>query len=114
MSHSLECECPAPLVAKNISIVTTTKTEIIAIRPGIAGYTLFQNLGRHGSVIDTKAVGRRCTNAVARRTPVPKCLERKRKRCGIGRPGKRRAIIGKEHAKSSQPPEALVANSALT
>ena len=45
---------------------------------------------------------------------MPKCLERKRKRCGIGSPGKRRAMIGKEHAKSSQPPEALVASSALT
>ena len=49
--------------------------------------------------METNAVGRRCTNAVAIRTPVPKCLERKRKRCGIGRLGKRRAMIGKEHAR---------------
>jgi hypothetical protein len=39
--------------------------------------------------------------AVAMRTPVPKCRERKRKRCGIGRLGKRRAIIGNEHAMPS-------------
>lgn len=32
------------------------------------------------------------------RTPVPKCLERKRKRWGIGSFGKRRAMIGKEQA----------------
>lgn len=37
-------------------------------------------------------------NAVAMRTPVPKCLERKRKRRGMGSLGKRRAMTGKEHA----------------
>lgn len=36
--------------------------------------------------------------AVAMRTPVPKCLERKRKRCGMGSFGNRRAITGNEHA----------------
>lgn len=38
--------------------------------------------------------------AVAMRTPVPKCLDRKRKRCGIGSLGNRRAMTGKEHASS--------------
>jgi hypothetical protein len=47
-------------------------------------------------------VGSRWTNAVAIRTPVPKCLERKRKRCGIGSLGKRLAMIGKEHAMGRQ------------
>ena len=37
-------------------------------------------------------------NAVAIKTPVPKCLERKRNRCGMGRSGKRRAMTGNEHA----------------
>lgn len=37
-------------------------------------------------------------NAVAIRTPVPKCRDKKRNRCGIGSSGKRRAIIGNEHA----------------
>jgi hypothetical protein len=32
------------------------------------------------------------------RTPVPKWRERKRKRWGMGSLGKRRAIMGKEHA----------------
>lgn len=31
-------------------------------------------------------------------TPVPKCLLRKRNLCGIGRLGKRRAMMGKEQA----------------
>src|ERR1700677_864472 len=48
--------------------------------------------------MDTNAVGSRWTKAVAMRTPVPKCLLRKRNRCGMGRSGKRRAMIGKEHA----------------
>jgi len=39
-----------------------------------------QKGGRHGSVKETKAVGRRWQNAVAMSTPVPKCRERKRKR----------------------------------
>jgi len=46
----------------------------------------------------TNAVGRRWTKAVAIRTPVPKCRERKRKRCGIGREGNLAARMGKEHA----------------
>lgn len=44
------------------------------------------------------AVGRRWINAVAMRTPVPKCLDRKMNRCGIGREGNRLAITGKAHA----------------
>jgi len=49
----------------------------MATKPGMGGYISFQNLGRHGSVMDMNAVGRRWINAVAMRTPVPKCLERK-------------------------------------
>ena len=48
--------------------------------------------------MDTKAVGSKWTNAVAISTPVPKCLLRNRNLWGIGRLGKRRAMIGKEHA----------------
>ena len=51
---------------------------------------------------ETKAVGRRCTNAVAMRTPVPKCRDRKINRCGIGSLGKRLAMIGNEHASRYQ------------
>lgn len=40
--------------------------------------------------------------AVAMRTPVPKCLDRKRNLCGMGSFGKRRAITGKEHAGGRQ------------
>ena len=90
--------CPAPRVAKNISIPTTVKQAVMAIRPAIAGYPSFQNEGRHGSVRDTNAVGRRWTKAVAIRTPVPKCRERKRNRCGMGSLGNRRAMMGKEDA----------------
>lgn len=43
-------------------------------------------------------MGSRCTNAVAINTPVPKCLDMKRNRRGIGRRGKRRARTGKEQA----------------
>jgi hypothetical protein len=64
----------------------------------MARYVLLQNRGRHGSVNDTNAVGRRWTKAVAISTPVPKCLEMKRKRRGIGRPGNRRARTGNEQA----------------
>jgi phosphoglycerate dehydrogenase-like enzyme len=64
----------------------------------MAGYPWFQNRGRHGSVRETNAVGRRWTKAVAMRTPVPKWRERKRKRWGMGRVGKRLAMRGKEHA----------------
>lgn len=35
---------------------------------------------------------------MAIRTPVPKCLEKKRKCRGMGNPGNRRARIGNEHA----------------
>jgi hypothetical protein len=63
---------------------------------------LFQKSGRQGSVRETKAVGSRWMNAVAIRTPVPKWRERKRKRCGMGSLGKRRAMIGKEHAARHQ------------
>jgi hypothetical protein len=34
---------------------------------------LLKKGGRHGSVREVKAVGRRWTNAVAIKTPVPKC-----------------------------------------
>jgi hypothetical protein len=63
---------------------------------------LFQKGGRHGSVREEKAVGRRCTKAVAIRTPVPKCLEMKRNWCGTGNRGKRFATMGKEHAGQDQ------------
>lgn len=79
VSYSLPCTCPAPRVAKNISIPTTTSTEVMAMSPAMAVYPWFQNEGRQDSVRETKAVGRRCTNAVAMRTPVPKCRDRKRK-----------------------------------
>jgi len=78
----------------------TRNTDIIAIKPGIARKRSLQNGGRHGSVKETKAVGRRWQNAVAMSTPVPKCLERKRKRWGIGSEGKRRAVMGNAHALS--------------
>jgi hypothetical protein len=64
----------------------------------MARYVRLQNRGRHGSVNDTNAVGRRWTKAVAINTPVPKCLEMKRNRRGIGRPGNRRARTGNEQA----------------
>ena len=66
-------------MAKNISNETTAKTANMAIAPAMGGYDLFQKSGRHGSVRETKAVGRRWMKAVAMRTPVPKCRERKRK-----------------------------------
>lgn len=47
---------------------------------------------------EMKAVGRRCTKAVAIKTPVPKCLERKRNWWGTGNRGKRLATMGKEQA----------------
>lgn len=55
-------------------------------------------MGRQGSVRETNAVGSKWTKAVAIKTPVPKCLEMKRKRRGIGRRGNRRARTGNEHA----------------
>jgi len=48
------------------------------MKPAMAGYPWFQKDGRHGSVKELKAVGKRWTKAVAIRTPVPKCLDRKR------------------------------------
>jgi len=71
----------------------------MATNPAIGGYVSFQNGGRHGSVRLTYAVGRRCTNAVAIKTPVPKWRERKRVRFGTGKLGNRRARSGKEQAK---------------
>jgi len=44
----------------------------MAINPGMALYDWFQKGGRQGSVRFVKAVGRRCTKAVAMSTPVPK------------------------------------------
>lgn len=63
---------------------------------------MFQNDGRHGSVRDIYAVGNRCTKAVAMRTPVPKCFDKKRKRCGTGKFGKRLAAMGNAQAISYQ------------
>ena len=92
-------------MAKNISIATTIMTAIMATTPAVAGYPLFQNEGRQGFVSEIKAVGRRWMNAVAIRTPVPKCRDKKRNRRGMGRRGNRRAIIGNEHAKRIIPNE---------
>jgi hypothetical protein len=77
---------------------TTIKTDIIAMKPGIAGYPSFQKGGRHGSVRDSKAVGRRCTKAVAIRTPVPKCRDTNKNWWGTGIEGKRLTTMGKEQA----------------
>jgi hypothetical protein len=49
--------------------------ETIATKPGNGVYPLLKKSGRHGSVMDSKAVGRRWTKAVARRTPVPMCWQ---------------------------------------
>lgn len=72
------------------------------MRPGIAEYPSFQKRGRHGSVRDSNAVGRRCTKAVAMSTPVPKCRDRKRNWWGTGTPGKRLTMTGNEHASAAQ------------
>jgi hypothetical protein len=48
------------------------KTAPRAMAPASAGYVLLKNSGRHGFVRFTKAVGNKCTKAVAMRTPVPK------------------------------------------
>lgn len=45
-----------------------------------------------------KAVGTRCTKAVAIKTPVPKCRAKKRKVGGMRRRGNRLHISGKLHA----------------
>jgi hypothetical protein len=50
-------------------------------------------------VSDTYAVGNKCTNAVAMRTPVPKCLERNRNWRGMGNEGNRFAAIGNAQAR---------------
>ena len=42
-----------------------------------------KRFGKHGLFNDWKAVGRRCTKAVAIRTPVPKCLQKKNTFGGI-------------------------------
>lgn len=68
------------------------------MNPGMGGYNSFQNRGRHGSVSEINAVGSRWMKAVAIKTPVPKCREKKMNLCGIGREGKRLAITGKAHA----------------
>ena len=47
---------------------------------------------------DKNAVGRRCTKAVAIRTPVPKCFALKRKDAGIRRRGNLMTRIGKAQA----------------
>lgn len=57
---------------KIISATVMMKTAASAIAPASAGYVSLKNAGRHGLVKLTKAVGNRCTKAVAMRTPVPK------------------------------------------
>jgi hypothetical protein len=74
------------------------KTAASARAPAIAGYVSFQNGGRHGSVRERKAVGRRCTNAVAIKTPVPKCRTTKRNVGGILKRGNLTTIRGKAQA----------------
>ena len=74
-------------------------TLIIAMNPLIAGYTFVQNGGRQSSVKFRYAVGRRCTNAVAMSTPVPKCLLMKSAWFGTGSRGNRRIMRGKEQAR---------------
>jgi hypothetical protein len=68
------------------------------MNPAMAGYVSCQNGGRHGSVKLVYAVGRRCTKAVAMSTPVPKWREIKSAWLGIGSVGKRRTMMGNEHA----------------
>lgn len=97
-SSGKEWVWPAPCIAKYISIPTTTNTATNAIAPGIWGKVRVQKGGRHGSVKEPKAVGSRWTNAVAIRTPVPKCREKKRKRWGVDRDGMCRTINGIAHA----------------
>jgi len=55
----------------------TQKTATMAITPAKDSYPSLKNHGRHGSVSDINATGRRCTKAVATNTPVPKCCEKK-------------------------------------
>lgn len=64
---------------------------------------MFQKLGKQGLVKELNAVGSKWTKAVAINTPVPKCLEMKRKWRGMGSRGNRRAKIGNEHADSRRP-----------
>jgi hypothetical protein len=75
------------------------KSEPIMMTPGRAGYLSVNRSGRHGSLRDWKAVGRSYasqsavniprtsvltwTNAVAIKTPVPKCLQKKNTFGGI-------------------------------
>ena len=59
-----------------------------------------KNGGRHGSVKDTKAVGNKCTNAVASKTPVPKCLTMKSSLNGIRNRGVLETITGKAQAEA--------------
>jgi len=57
------------------NIISTTVTKNMAARlmaPAMLGYDSVQNLPRHGFVKLMNAVGSKCTNAVASRTPVPK------------------------------------------
>ena len=68
------------------------------MKPAIAGNPWVQKRGRNEFKKELKAVGSKWTNAVAIRTTVPKCLEKKRKCRGMGNPGNRRAKIGNEHA----------------
>jgi hypothetical protein len=74
------------------------KTAASEIAPAKAGYCSLKNLGRHGSVRETKAVGNKCTNAVAISTPVPKCRKAKRAFEGMRSCGILRATMGKAQA----------------
>lgn len=69
-----------------------------AMAPGIAVYLSVQKSGRHGFPRRVKAVGSRCTKAVAMSTPVPKWRIAKKKGAGIRSPGKLTANIGNAHA----------------
>lgn len=86
-----------------ISAMVIMKTAANAIAPARAGYCSLKNGGRHGSIKDINAVGIRCTNAVAMRTPVPKCLKPKCALAGIRSCGTLSAIIGSAHAPAETP-----------
>jgi hypothetical protein len=71
----------------------------MAMRPASALYPLLKKCGRHGSVSEVKAVGRRWTKAVAIRTPVPKCWQMKMMvRCRLLPLVRRCEKRGKPHA----------------
>lgn len=69
-----------------------------AMAPGIAVYFSVQKSGRHEFPSRVKAVGNRCTKAVAMSTPVPKWRIAKKNGAGIRSPGKLTANMGNAHA----------------